>query len=211
RRRDVRSGSVRADGDGDGGCREVVLRVLKVLTVQVLKVLWRVRVLLAIAATLVLVAVWLRCGPISPELLRDDDRPSTVVVDRQGHTLYEARSSGGTRAERIDADSLPPVLESATIAAEDRRFRSHAGVDPLAWVRAAMHDIAARRIVEGGSTITQQAAKLLIQRREGIARRGLRAKLREMVLALRLEHRFSKREILALYLNLASYGNQTAG
>src|SRR5206468_3931377 len=61
------------------------------------------------------------------------------------------------------------------------------------------------------STITQQAAKLLIQRREGIARRGLRAKLREMVLALRLEHRFSKREILALYLNLASYGNQTAG
>ena len=178
---------------------------------RVLKVLWRVRVPLATAATLVLVAVWLRCGQISPELLRDDDRPSTVVVDRQGHTLYEARSSGGTRAERIDVDSLPPVLESATIAAEDRRFRSHAGVDPLAWVRAAMHDIAARRIVEGGSTITQQAAKLLIQRREGIARRGLRAKLREMVLALRLEHRFSKREILALYLNLASYGNQTAG
>src|SRR4029077_10027627 len=56
-----------------------------------------------------------------------------------------------------------------------------------------------------------QVAKLLIQRRENVTRRGMRPKLREMILALRLEHRFTKREILALYLNLAAYGNQTSG
>jgi penicillin-binding protein 1C len=103
------------------------------------------------------------------------------------------------------------MLASATIAAEDRRFYSHPGVDPVALLRAARHDLVEGRVVEGGSTITQQVAKLLIQRREGVQSRGMRAKLREMVLALRLEHRFTKRELLALYLNLASYGNQTTG
>jgi penicillin-binding protein 1C len=81
----------------------------------------------------------------------------------------------------------------------------------MALVRAARQNLVEGRIVEGGSTISQQVAKLLIQRREGLKPRGLRAKLREMVLALRLEHRYSKREVLALYLNLASYGNQATG
>ena len=81
----------------------------------------------------------------------------------------------------------------------------------MGLVRAARHNLAEGRIVEGASTITQQVAKLLIQQRDGVKPRGLGAKLHEMALALRLEHRFTKREILALYLNLASYGNQTAG
>jgi penicillin-binding protein 1C len=159
----------------------------------------------------IILGVWLRCGPIPTDLLREPDTPSTVVVDRQGQVLYEALSSDGSRSERIDPASLPPVLVAATLAAEDRRFLLHPGVDPIALARAARRDVMERQIVEGGSTITQQVAKLLIQRRDGLRRRGVAAKLRELVLALRLEHRFSKRELLAMYLNLASYGSQATG
>jgi penicillin-binding protein 1C len=159
----------------------------------------------------IILGVWLRCGPIPADLLREPDTPSTVVVDRQGLVLYEALSSDGSRSERIDPASLPPVLVAATLGAEDRRFLLHPGVDPIALARAARRDVMDRQIVEGGSTITQQVAKLLIQRRDGLRRRGVGAKLREMVLALRLEHRFSKRELLAMYLNLASYGSQATG
>jgi penicillin-binding protein 1C len=155
--------------------------------------------------------VWLRCGPMPEALLNGTDAPSTVVVDRHGDVLYEALSADGTRLERIDPERLPPALVAATLAAEDRRFFSHVGIDPVALARAARRDLAERQIVEGGSTISQQVAKLLIQRAEGVGPRGIRAKLREMVLALRLEHRFTKQEILARYLTLASYGNQTSG
>jgi penicillin-binding protein 1C len=154
---------------------------------------------------------WIRCGPVPAELLAGVDAPSTVIVDRHGTVLYEALASDGARVKPLDADHLPPVLVAATLAAEDRRFYSHVGVDPIALARAVRHDLIEGQIVEGGSTISQQVAKLLIQRREGIRRRGFRAKVREMVLALRLEHRFGKREMLALYLNLAAYGNQATG
>jgi penicillin-binding protein 1C len=163
------------------------------------------------AAGLCAAAIWLRCAPLPAGLLDGIDTPSTVVVDRQGRVLYEALSADGTRVRPIDAADIPPLLEAATVAAEDRRFYAHPGVDPVSLLRAARHNLVEGHVVEGGSTITQQVAKLLIQRREGVHRRGLRAKLREMVLALRIEHRFDKRQVLAMYLNLASYGNLAAG
>lgn len=166
---------------------------------------------LAAAALVCLLAAWLRCGPIDAALL--DDRPSvsTVVVDRAGTVLYETRAATGTRGIALSPDRLPPTLVAATLAAEDRRFFSHIGVDPVAVARALGHDVWRRRLAEGGSTITQQVAKLLLNRRDPARKRGLVAKMEEAVLALRLEHRFSKREILARYLNLAAYGNQVAG
>jgi penicillin-binding protein 1C len=92
------------------------------------------------------------------------------------------------------------------------RFERHVGVDPAGVVRAAWRNMVAGRVVQGGSTITQQVAKLLLRRQSGgVVDRGWRAKLRETAIALRLEHRLSKREILALYLNLAPYGNQIEG
>ena len=106
---------------------------------------------------------------------------------------------------------LPATLVAATLAAEDRRFWSHPGVDPIAVLRALKINLAERSVVEGGSTISQQVAKLLLNRRDPDRRRGWTAKLHEAVIALRLEHRFDKREILAMYLNLAGYGNQIAG
>lgn len=157
-------------------------------------------------------AAWLALGSIPVDLLDDRNDVSTVVVDRHGTVLYETLSNAGTRRLKLAADRLPPVLVAATIAAEDRRFWSHPGIDPVALFRAAVHDVLRRRVVEGGSTITQQVAKLLLARRDPPqAPRGISAKLREALLALRLERRFDKREILALYLNFAAYGNQMVG
>jgi penicillin-binding protein 1C len=156
-------------------------------------------------------ALWLRLGPIDPALLDLDDATSTVVVDRHGVPLYESLSGDGTRSVHLEAQRLPPVLAAATIAAEDRRFWSHPGVDAIAIARAARRNLAEGTVVEGGSTITQQVAKLLITRRSPRRVRGTAEKIREAVLALRLEHRFDKQQILALYLNLAGYGNQIVG
>jgi penicillin-binding protein 1C len=158
--------------------------------------------------------VWLRCGPLPARLLdasaaRAD--PSTIVLDRNGEVLSEARSSIGTRTETLAADEIPLLLEHATLAAEDHRFYRHPGLDPAAMARALIRNARALQVVEGGSTITQQVAKLLMARADGHRTEGWNGKLREAVIALRLEHRFSKREILALYLNLAPYGNQISG
>jgi penicillin-binding protein 1C len=136
---------------------------------------------------------------------------STVVLDRNGVELYEALGGEGTRASQLRPGGVPAVVAAATVAAEDRRFWRHHGVDPVAVLRAIKQNISEGSIVEGGSTITQQAAKLLLLRRAADRRRGWRTKLHEAVIALRLEHRLSKDEILALYLNLAAYGNQTTG
>ena len=163
----------------------------------------------AAAAGVLPLLVWLRCGPVPPQLLDDRRTASTVVLDRHGQPLYEALSADGTRGETLTAATLPATVVAATVAVEDRRFWRHPGVDPIAILRAAAADLRQGRIVEGGSTITQQVAKLLLAS-QGHAR-GVRAKLSEAVLAVRLEHRFSKREILAMYLNRASYGNQIAG
>jgi penicillin-binding protein 1C len=164
------------------------------------------------AAAGVALLTWLRCGPLPAGLLDDERARSTTVVDRRGVVLYEARSASGTRTTWLDAATLPPTLVAATLAAEDHRFWKHAGIDPIAFVRAAARTLLGGR-TEGGSTITQQVAKLLLARQhpEPLRARGVRAKLEEAVIALRLEHRLTKREILALYLNLASYGNQLVG
>ncbi|HKW00945.1 MAG TPA: penicillin-binding protein 1C [Vicinamibacterales bacterium] len=163
-------------------------------------------------AAVIAAAVWLRCGSLPPGLLDADERPSTTVVDRHGERLSEVRSSSGQRSQAISPDDLPRTLALATLAAEDVRFRSHLGLDPFALVRAAVHDLQRGRIVEGGSTISQQVAKLLLARQPGPRpRRGWATKINEAVIALRLEHRLTKNEILALYLNLAPYGNQIQG
>jgi penicillin-binding protein 1C len=156
-------------------------------------------------------ALWIRCGPLPAGLLDPSSRVSTVVVDRHGEVLYEARSADGTRGEWMAAGEVPDLVAAATLAAEDRRFRSHVGLDPVAIARAAWRNIQARRVVEGGSTISQQVAELLLARSGPRLPRGWRTQLREAIVALRLEHRLTKDEILALYLNLAPYGNQIAG
>ncbi|MGZ5441337.1 MAG: penicillin-binding protein 1C [Thermoanaerobaculia bacterium] len=165
------------------------------------------RLLVAIGAAIVLVAVWVRFTPVDPQLLDRTRHASITVTDRHGEVLYESLAASGARAEWLTADNLPPHIVAATLAAEDRRFRWHLGVDPIAIARAMAHNVKAMRVVEGGSTISQQVAKLLLQSQS----RSLKEKAREAVLAARLEHRYTKNEILALYLNLAPYGNRIHG
>lgn len=175
----------------------------------------RTRVLAGISLALVIAGlVWLRCGPLPDGLLDGPTVRSTIVRDRHGVILHEARADDGTRQMRLEAEALPEHLVKATLAAEDHRFRRHPGVDPVAIARAAMRNVWSGSR-EGGSTIPQQTVKLLLARRDpDRARtrgRSWSAKIEEAVLALRLEHVLDKREILALYLNNASYGNQIAG
>ena len=165
----------------------------------------------ALCAITLGVGLWVRLGPLPDGLLDDRQSASTIVVDRDGVPLYEALSGDGTRSVRLMADTLPPLLTQATIAAEDRRFYSHVGVDPIAIARALKTNAIERRVAEGGSTLSQQVAKLLMGRLAHARHRGLRAKVWEAVIALRLEHRLTKPELLALYLNHASYGGQVVG
>src|SRR5688500_20268336 len=137
--------------------------------------------MLGVLAPLVVAGLWLRLGALPPGLL-DDPAPSRMVVDRRGVILYEARAQDGTRGVALRPDALPPHLVAATIAAEDRRFWSHPGVDPLSILRAVKTNVAERSIVEGGSTISQQVAKLHPNRNHPERRRGEPAKTHAAVL-----------------------------
>ncbi|MGZ7080867.1 MAG: transglycosylase domain-containing protein, partial [Thermoanaerobaculia bacterium] len=159
----------------------------------------------ALAGALVAVAMYVRYGPIDGSLLDPNRFASPTIVDRNGVVLYEPLTASGVRGEMLA--SIPPNVMHATIAAEDQRFFRHIGIDPIAIARAALHDIRRGAFVEGGSTISQQTAKLLL----GTGERTIARKVREAVLALRLEHRFTKSQILAMYLNIAPYGNQVSG
>jgi penicillin-binding protein 1C len=173
----------------------------------------RPRALVAVTlvfALLVAAIAWLRLGPLPDGLVDHGRYVSPQIVDRHGVMLLDALSDSGTRSERVEPASLPPLIVAATVAAEDHRFFRHSGVDPVGVIRAMARNVRSRRVVEGGSTITQQTAKLLLQEEQAASSRW-RAKMREAVVALRLEHRLTKEEILALYLTIAPYGNQYIG
>jgi penicillin-binding protein 1C len=105
------------------------------------------------------------------------------------------------------ADGVDPRYLALLIAYEDRRFREHAGVDPIALMRATAQIIAHGHIVSGGSTLTMQVARLLEPRSE----RSLAAKLRQVVRAIEIERHLSKDEVLTLYLSMAPYGGNLEG
>ena len=111
---------------------------------------------------------------------------------------------GGTD---VPIKELPPYLPKAFIAIEDRRFYSHFGVDPIGLARAAVANVLRRGVSQGGSTITQQLAKNLFLTQE----RTLWRKMQEVVLALWLERKFSKTQILELYLNRVYFGSGAYG
>jgi 1A family penicillin-binding protein len=110
---------------------------------------------------------------------------------------------------RIDVPlgRVAPDLQHAVVAVEDRRFYSHPGVDPVGIGRALLHDLRARSIEEGASTITQQLARTIFLTNQ----RNVGRKLKEMALALMIERRLSKPKILELYLNRVFYGSNVYG
>ena len=146
----------------------------------------------------------LRLVPIPIALLRPPIH-SITLLDRSGIPLREARVADRFSRELALGD-VPPNVIAAILAAEDKRFYSHHGVDWLATARAALAGLTRGRIISGASTITQQLVKIS-QRRP----RTLRAKIIESLTALRLEQSWSKEEILAAYLNRLDFGNLNIG
>ena len=130
--------------------------------------------------------------------------PSVTLLAADGSVLA---NYGELYGEAIDVGDLPPNVPRAVIAVEDRRFYDHGGVDVFGLARAMLANIRAGRIVQGGSTITQQLAKNLFLKPD----RTLRRKVREVLLAFWLERKFTKDQILTLYLNRVYFGAGTYG
>jgi penicillin-binding protein 1A len=128
------------------------------------------------------------------------DRPPNIEILALDGSLIGNR--GDTGGETVRLADLPGHVPNAVIAIEDRRFRMHYGVDPIGLVRAAASNLSAGRVVGGGSTLTQQLAKNLFL----TADRTVKRKIQEVVLAVWLEHKYSKDEILEMYLNRVYFG-----
>src|SRR5947208_12499373 len=130
--------------------------------------------------------------------------PSIKIVDLQGRLLATRGDMGGAAVPLKD---LPRYVPQAFVAIEDRRFYSHYGVDPIGIARAVVANIMHRGVSQGGSTLTQQLAKNLFLTQE----RTMARKLQEVELALWLERKHSKNEILELYLNRVYFGSGAYG
>jgi penicillin-binding protein 1C len=151
-------------------------------------------------------AIWV--VSLEPLPLAQARQVSTTIVDRNGKLLRAYAMTDGRWRLPVDAKtSVDPGYLKLLLAYEDRRFRSHAGVDPFALGRAAFQLVTRGRIVSGGSTITMQLARLMEPRRE----RSVYAKLRQIVRALEIERQLTKDQILDLYLALAPYGGNLEG
>src|ERR1700736_4326382 len=160
-----------------------------------------------IAAMVTLAAASLWIASLGRVPLGEGLEFSTTVVDREGRLLRPYATSEGRWRLPVRADGVDARYVALLIAYEDRRFHEHAGVDPLALLRAGGQVLSHGRILSGGSTLTVQVARLLEPRAE----RSLLAKLRQIVRAVEIERQLSKDEVLTLYLGLAPYGGNLEG
>ncbi len=146
---------------------------------------------------------WIRGAPLPPLSVET----SPVALDAEGELLRAWQIGEGTWRLPVTAAAVDPGYLCLLMAYEDRRFEDHPGVDPLALLRAARQGVQAGRVVSGGSTLTMQVARLL----EGSGTGTLAGKLAQIRLALALERRLSKREILEIYLHRAPFGGNIEG
>lgn len=180
---------------------------------------------LAALATLALVPIIAFAGlwftlPSVDQLRSRAQTPSTKILDRTGRLLYEIiakstfsdpRSETSGRHTPVPLDRIPLQLRQATIAVEDANFYTNPGVDLAGIVRALWINVRGGEALAGGSTITQQLARMLLLNPEERAQRTLLRKARESLLAWQIAQRYSKDDVLALYLNEAYYGNLAYG
>ena len=177
---------------------------------------WLRRALIAIGALTLFVGSAVGVGALWAFTILPRSLPSVTALETlqpvQGSRIYDDNDEPMTElhVERrifVPLAQIPPALRDAIIATEDRRFYSHWGVDPIGIARAVVQNYRRGRIVEGGSTITQQLAKVLFL----TADKSLERKLKEAVLALELERRYSKDRILEMYLNQVYFGHGAYG
>ena len=152
----------------------------------------------------VAVAIAMSSLPDYQAMMRSPNGQAIQVKSADGAILV---SVGPSYGEWLKQDEIPQVMMDAIVAVEDRRFYMHPGIDPIGTARALFANIRAGAKVQGGSTITQQLARNIFLN----ARRAYARKVREAILALAIEQRFSKQEIMALYLNRVYFGGGAYG
>jgi penicillin-binding protein 1C len=161
-------------------------------------------VLLLCAAVGTIAWIWIRLEPLS---LARAEGLSVTVLDRNDRLLRAYAAPDGRWRLPADVKEVDPRYLAMLIAYEDKRFRSHPGVDLRALLRAGWQLVRHQRVISGGSTLTMQVVRLLLGEHE----RSLWGKIRQALLALALERRLSKDEILTLYLRLAPFGGNLEG
>jgi len=136
---------------------------------------------------------------------------TTRILDRNGNLLYEILDPTHGRRTYISLDEMSPYLVAATLATEDKEFYDHPGFDPMAIVRAFWQNLNSKETISGASTITQQLTRTMFLSAEERAQRSYMRKLREAILAAEVTRRYTKNEILEIYLNENYYGNMAYG
>ena len=153
----------------------------------------------------VAVAVAVSQLPTFNELIRRDNLGQMIRIRAANGEIIQ--SMGPVFGEWLPYDRIPPVMRDAMTAVEDRRFRSHIGVDPIGVARAVKTRVDRGRWAQGGSTITQQLARNIFL----TSSRTFGRKVKEAILAIALERKFSKNQILELYLNRVYFGGGAYG
>jgi penicillin-binding protein 1C len=138
--------------------------------------------------------------------LPDKIEYSTIITDDKGEVVNAFLTKDQKWRMKTELDEISPLLQKTIVAKEDRHFYSHPGVNPFAVIRAFFSNIFHMRRMSGASTITMQVAKMLEP-----GKRNIWSKMKEMFRALQLEMKYSKKEILQMYLNLVPYGGNIEG
>ena len=155
-------------------------------------------------ATIGLFLLFLSLNLIFP--LKDKVEYSTIITDKNGEVINAFLTKDEKWRMKTELTEIAPILRKTIIAKEDRYFYSHPGINPVAVVRAAFKNILRMKRTSGASTITMQVARALEPRKRNIG-----SKMIEMFRAFQLEWKYSKDEILQLYLNLVPYGGNLEG
>ena len=193
-----------------GGARQALGCVIRALIIGLF--------LAVLAAVLVVTIGVLQYYRVARSLPSVDDLRShasqfetTRILDRNNNVIYEIVDPNAGRRTSVPLNKISPYLVAATLATEDKEFFNHPGFDPIAIARAFWQNYTNGEVVSGASTITQQLARNLLLSPEERYQRSFERKTREIVLAAEITRKYSKEEILELYLNEAYYGNMAYG
>ena len=177
------------------------------------KKLWK-KILISIVAfvtvaIIAIVAIFAYYGATAPTIQASDleGATETKILDKDGELIY---SLGGEKRDLITSEQVPQLLKDAITSIEDKRFYSHMGIDPIRIAGSFLRNAKAGQITQGGSTITQQLVKLAVfsTKKED---QTYKRKIQEIMLALQLEHNYSKEQILTYYLNKVYMANNVYG
>lgn len=181
-----------------GGRKKSTVKLLSIISVAIFSGL-----LLTVVGVAFLFAWYAKDLP-RPDKVQRSDGLSTIVLDRKGETLYEIFEDENRLPVKFD--EIPETLRQATVAVEDKNFYQHQGLSTAGIIRAVVNIFIFHNF-QGGSTLTQQLVKNVLLSSE----RTLPRKIKEAILAIQIERRYTKDEILLMYLNEAPYGGTAVG